>query len=122
MPAAKSNVEPAPSRIEPRLFLVPSMGQLSREELENFLSSVRARRLEAAVIYQETRNAKLSRQAEIHRRKINSKADLLEKDLARLDTLVEKIEKRLEEIQIMEHNLEQTEDMIVVIDKSADEE
>lgn len=120
-PAPKALTPPLrKTKSEPQLIEVPRLERLTRTEIENRLTIVRAKRLTATVVYHEGRNTKLKHEAAVLDRRIDQQLDLLERELDRLDQLASKIEKRADQIEVMRHNATLANDMIVILDKTED--
>jgi DNA repair ATPase RecN len=88
-----------------KLILQPSIKEATREELEEHLDQIRARRLVAAVEYYNNRNEKLANKNSVLGRKIAQNMDRLEKEMETLDRALVKVEERLEAIDILRQEM-----------------
>lgn len=87
------------------LVLQPLFTEQSREELENFLATVRARRLSVAVEFYETKNQKIEHLSDQMQRRMRGLIDSLNRDLDRLDQLILKCEDRSQKLIGMQQEL-----------------
>lgn len=81
---------------------VKTIHELTREELEDFIATVQARRLAAAVVFFETKTEKLEKLNHKQRDRIMKQRDLLGKNLASLERLIETVEFRVQQIHELE--------------------
>lgn len=104
------------------LSLQPTMHDLNRAEIEAHLDNVRARRMYAVMTFHEGANLKLDKQSAKVRERIEKQYALLQKEILRLDTADDAIQKRLKGIETLNHELGLIEDMKVVTEKDRIEE
>lgn len=96
------------------LVLQPWLGEMTRAQIEAHLQAVRARRMVAAMEYQQAQNAKLAHEQDKVQRKIKGQVTMLEKEILRLDRALDAVEKRLVSLATLDqeyglmtdHNLE----------------
>lgn len=99
-----------------KLTLQPTIADYSREEYENRLEGIRARRMVAAVAFYEGKNAKLQHASGIMKVKLEKQLDGLEKDLLQLDKLIERAEGRIARIEGYENDMGLMEAAMVAVD------
>lgn len=89
------------------LILANSFDEHSRAEIEAHLEEVRARRLVAAVEYQEGMKNKFLQEADKIRRRMQAEYKMLGKELARLEKAEDVVNKRLSRLNMLlsEHGL-----------------
>lgn len=102
MPKAKTLTQ---TEAEPELVLQPAIDRMSREEVEAHLEEVRARRMTAAIEYQIGTNAKIDRANTVLGRRMEQQYQMLEKEILKLDSLDEKIQKRLNTIESLNQEM-----------------
>lgn len=109
---------------EPKLFKVPSIREMDREELEAILDGIRLRRMSAATEWVRGKNAKYGREISKLEDRIRRQYDMLEKELANLDKAIEKCEKRVVEIETLKQSQGLISDQLVTIgaDDAEDED
>jgi hypothetical protein len=83
------------------LILQPSFTDMTREQIEEHLSLVRARRMQAAMEYHAGQNVKLQKENKLLLGKIATQYGLLARDISRLDDLDNKIQERLNKISAL---------------------
>lgn len=106
----------------PALVLYPSIDALTREQLEQHLETVRAKRMVAAIEYTQGQNAKLERAATVIERRLRAQYDMLAKEIGAVDKACEKMDKRLNTIEALKSELGLARDMIVIMDKDQNDE
>ena len=92
------------------LELVKSAREMSRADFENLVAVVQAKRMTAAVHYHAGVSAKLDHLATVARRKVESKRDILGKAIENLDKALEKVERYVDDLQILMHEYDLAED------------
>jgi hypothetical protein len=107
----------------PALVLQPSYDDKTRAEIEAHLDAVRARRMVAAIEYQQGVNLKLEHESEVSQRRVASKYAQLGRTLDTLDKSLERIEKLLVELETLHQELGLTEAMLTLslVDTPEDE-
>ena len=92
----------------PKLVLMPTLDDLSRDEVEAYIETVRAKRMVATLEFFQTKNRKVElRQSKIGQR-IQGKLDMLEKEIDRLEVAENKVSTRLAEIEQLKHEFDAT--------------
>jgi hypothetical protein len=92
----------------PKLVLMPTLDNLSRDEVEAYIETVRAKRMVATLEFFQTKNRKVElRQSKIGQR-IQGKLDMLEKEIDRLEVAENKVSTRLAEIEQLKHEFDAT--------------
>jgi hypothetical protein len=92
----------------PKLVLMPTLDNLSRDEVEAYIETVRAKRMVATLEFFQTKNRKVElRQSKIGQR-IQGKLDMLEKEIDRLEAAENKVSTRLAEIEQLKHEFDAT--------------
>lgn len=88
------------------LDLQPSYSTMTREQIEEHLTQVRLRRLQASIVFHEGQNVKFGRQLTVLDRRIQQQYEMLGKEIARLDQLDEKIMDRLVKLESLQQEAE----------------
>ena len=88
------------------LALQPSYNTMTREQIEEHLTQVRLRRLQASIVFHEGQNVKFGRQLTVLQRRIQQQYELLRKEISRLDALDEKIGDRLQKMEMLSQEAE----------------
>jgi hypothetical protein len=96
----------------PELILQPSFDSKSRAEIEAHLEQVRARRMIAAMAYQEAKRLKMDHEAEQMKRRLEAKTARLNKGLEVLDKALARVEAAMVDIETLYQELGLTEDML----------
>jgi len=92
----------------PKLVLMPTLDDLSRDEVEAYIETVRAKRMVATLEFFQTKNRKVElRQSKIGQR-IQGKLDMLEKEIDKLEAAENKVSTRLAEIEQLKHEFDAT--------------
>jgi hypothetical protein len=92
----------------PKLVLMPTLDNLSRDEVEAYIETVRAKRMVATLEFFQTKNRKVElKQSKIGQR-IQGKLDMLEKEIDRLEAAENKVSTRLAEIEQLKHEFDAT--------------
>jgi hypothetical protein len=92
----------------PKLVLMPTLDNLSRDEVEAYIETVRAKRMVATLEFFQTKNRKVElKQSKIGQR-IQGKLDMLEKEIDRLEAAENKVSARLAEIEQLKHEFDTT--------------
>jgi hypothetical protein len=87
---------------------MPTLDNLSRDEVEAYIETVRAKRMVATLEFFQTKNRKVElRQSKIGQR-IQGKLDMLEKEIDRLEAAENKVSTRLAEIEQLKHEFDAT--------------
>lgn len=102
------------------LILQPKFSDLSREEIESHIEQVRARRMAAVVQYHAGVNAKLEFTSVKIQAKIAREYHLLSQDIEKADKLDEKIEQRLQTLEMHMQELGQTHDALIPMEDEDD--
>lgn len=87
------------------LVLIPTIDELDIPALEKHLEQVRNKRIITAIQYQQTRNLKLSSEANKLEGQLKKQVDLLGKDLLKLDAQLEKCKERLAKVNMLKNEL-----------------
>lgn len=103
------------------LVLVPTLFEQRREQIEAWLVEVRAKRMVAAVLYNETQNAKLDRLDTNLKRRIESKLDLLDRAMHAADKTIDRVQKYMDELEMLTTELNLNRDLIKVLNKETNE-
>lgn len=90
---------------EPQLTLVKSLKDLTRDELENILETIRFRRMSAATAFIKGKNQKLAKDVDKIQQRVDRQYAMLEKELRSVDRAIEKFEKRLVEIETLKQSM-----------------
>lgn len=98
----------------PELVLQPAFDDKTREEIEAHLELVRARRMVAALAYEEARRLKLDHETEQMKRRLENKVKRLEGALNRLDKALEAVEKYVVEVETFYQEIGLSEAMLAV--------
>ena len=105
------------------LQLHPELADLSPETIKQHLELVRVRRMTAAVTYFSGANARYEKRLGQLGRQLDRHYDLLGRDLAKLDLLIDKVENRANTIEMIRQDEGLTQDMVVAIpDDDVDKE
>lgn len=102
------------------LILKPSIHEFNREQLEQYLETVRAKRMSAAIEYFANKNAKISHEADKVQRKFLGQVEMLAKEIEGLERAELKVEARLQNIEMLKQELGLLTEKIV--DPNPDEE
>jgi hypothetical protein len=95
-----------------QLVLQPSFDDKSRAEIEAHLEQVRARRMVAAIAYEEAKRLKMDHEAEQMKRRLAVKVSRLEKALETVDKGMARAEALMVEIETFYQELGLTEAML----------
>lgn len=106
---------------EPTLILVRSIHELTREELENILETLRFRRMQAATALIQGKNAKLAFQAGKYEERIRRHYDMLAKEITSVDRALDKVDKRIVEIETLKQSIGVLTDQMVTLGADDDE-
>lgn len=99
-----------------KLVLRPTMGDLNRADVEQYITTVRAKRMAATVEYFATKNRKLElRQGAVGDR-INKKIEMLHKALIALERAEGRVDDYLAEIQELQNEHGQLGDNMTEVD------
>lgn len=98
------------------LVLQPKFSELSRDEIEAHIIQVRARRLSAVVMYHAGVNAKLSHMSAQIQARIAREYYLLGKDIEKADKLDEKIDARMQTLEMHMQELQQAHERMVLME------
>lgn len=104
------------------LILQPSIDSLDRAELEAHIADKRARRMVAAIEYNQGVNAKLSHQQDKIGRKLKAQYEMLLKEMEQFDKAADKVDKRLVTIDSLKSEIGLVTSMIVIANKDATDE
>jgi uncharacterized small protein (DUF1192 family) len=104
------------------LILQPTFNELTRQEVEAHLQTVRARRMIAAMELVDKSNARLGRVSEVLSRRIDQQRGMLEKEIGRLDAALQKVENRLAALTELFGEQGQVIDQIKVVGSDSGEE
>jgi uncharacterized membrane protein YdfJ with MMPL/SSD domain len=96
------------------LILAPSYDDHTREQIENHLSAVRARRMVAAIEHHKGITEKLTYESDKIQARIAKQYEMLGKELGRLEELENKVQERLVTIEALRQELGLTVDMIEI--------
>lgn len=102
------------------LILQPKFSEKSRDEIEAHIEQVRARRMSAVVQYHAGVNAKLMHVAASIQHRIAREYYLLSKDIAKMDALDEKLQLRLQTLEMHMQELGQAQDGMVQLEETED--
>lgn len=102
------------------LILQPAFSEKSREEIEQHIIQVRARRLSAIVQYHAGVNAKLRHASAQLQQRIAREYFLLGKEIEKADKLDEKIDKRLQTLEMYMQELSQTHERMMPVEDEDD--
>jgi len=92
----------------PKLVLMPTLDNLSRDEVEAYIETVRAKRMVATLEFFQTKNRKVElKQSKIGQR-IQGKLDMLEREIDKLEAAENKVSTRLAEIEQLKHEFDAT--------------
>jgi hypothetical protein len=103
------------------LILQPKFSDKTRDEIEQHLSVVRARRMQAVAVFYAGKNAKVMHATAKFMDRINREYTMLAKDLARYDKLDEAVEKRLATLEQLSHELQSAQDQYVELPDGDDD-
>jgi primosomal protein N'' len=92
------------------LVLQPTLADMTTEELEQRLESVRARRVVAAMEYLAGQNLKLEVEKDKAHRKLKAHYEMLEKELERCDRAIFALENRIAAIEMLRQEVGLMED------------
>lgn len=84
---------------------MPALPDMTRQEIEDHLEAVRARRLVATITYYDGVNAKLEKEHAKHSTRRDKQYEMLRKELEAVDKAIAKVESRVEVIDVLESNL-----------------
>lgn len=93
------------------LVLQTSWSELSRKQIEDHLDGVRSRRMVAAIEYNTGQQLKMERQAESVKRRVEQQYDMLQKEILRLDSLIERIEERMVKLNGLQQEFDLLEEL-----------
>lgn len=94
------------------LVLSPSFDDHTREQIEEHLNQVRARRMVGAMEYHQGKTAKLSHESDKIQARIARQYELLLKELVALEKAEDKLEDRLAGLEHLKNELGLTTDLI----------
>lgn len=103
------------------LVIQPDIHSVTREEFEAHLEQVRVRRMVAALALLATQEEKLDHLSDKLRRQIMGQNEMLEKEILRLDVALEKVEARLEKIEMLKSDAAQVAEQYEFEDDEEDE-
>jgi hypothetical protein len=87
---------------------MPTLDNLSRDEVEAYIETVRAKRMVATLEFFQTKNRKVElKQSKIGQR-IQGKLDMLEREIDKLEAAENKVSTRLAEIEQLKHEFDAT--------------
>lgn len=92
------------------LVLQPTLSEMTEEELEQRIESVRARRIVAVMEYIEGQQLKHEEELDKAERKMVAHYEMLGKELERLDRAIETCERRVQQITILKNEVGVIED------------
>jgi len=98
-----------------KLVLRPTLGDLDRSEVEQYITIVRAKRMAATVEYFATKNRKLELKQGAVWDRVNKKLEMLHKEIAGLERAEQKVDDRLAEIQELMNEHEQLGDSVTEV-------
>jgi exonuclease VII small subunit len=98
----------------PSLVLQPAFDGKTRAEIEAHLEGVRARRMVAAIAYEEARRLKMDHEVEQMKRKLEVRVQRLEKGLETLDKALARVEDLMVEIETFYQEIGLSEDMLIM--------
>lgn len=87
------------------LVLAPSYDDHTREQIENHLEAVRARRMVAAIEYHQGEQMKLTHESDKIQNKIAKQYEMLGKEIARLESAEQKVLDRLTTLETLRQEL-----------------
>lgn len=85
------------------LVLKPHIKEMSRSEIEQFISIVQARRLAAAVTYHQTRLEKYRKLSQKQKERLEKRRQMLGKALDACEKAIDTVELRLQQVEEAEH-------------------
>lgn len=94
------------------LVLAPSYDDHTREQIENHLSAVRARRMVAAIEHHKGVTEKLTHESDKIQARIAREYEMLGKELGKLEAAELKVEERLVKLEALRQEYGLTVDMI----------
>lgn len=95
------------------LVLQPSLDEHSRQEIEDHVAAVQARRMVAAIEYHKGITDKIDAESDKIFRKLKQQYEMLGKELERLDKADEAIQKRMQAIAILQQEAGVLSDMLM---------
>lgn len=98
-----------------KLVLLPTLGDLDRAEVEQYIGVIRAKRMAATVEYFATKNRKLELKQGAIGERINKQLEMLHKELAALERGEQKVSDRLATIQELMNEHEQLGDSVTEV-------
>lgn len=93
------------------LVLAPSFDDHTREQIEQHIREVQARRMVAAIEYHSGKDSKLKGESQKLQNRIDFKYEMLRKELAAFDKAHEKLENRLAELEHLKNELGLVDDL-----------
>lgn len=103
------------------LVLQPQFSDLARDEIEAHIEQVRARRMSAVVQYHAGVNAKLKHASAQLQQRIAREYHMVGKDIEKADKLDEKIQVRMQNLEILMSELESNHDRMIPMEGDNDE-
>lgn len=94
------------------LKLQPTFSDSQRQEIEQHLEQVRARRMQASIEYHGQQNLRLQRESEVIQRRIAQQYEMLGRELIRMEELDDKIQARLNKLTIMLQEVQTIDDLV----------
>lgn len=98
------------------LTLVPTFNEMTRQEIEERLSVIRVKRMAVAIQFQQGLQQKLHGEYNKTATKLIAATNRLEKNLQKLDDLLEKCKDDLARCSTLHHQMTQTVDLIEIRD------
>lgn len=99
----------------PELVLKPSIHDFDRGQVEEFLETIRVKRMSAAIEYHANKNAKLAHEQDKIQKKFQHQLVMLEKELERLEAADDKVQQRLINIDMLKQEMGLLTDSLVDI-------
>lgn len=88
-----------------KLVLQPTIEEMTTEELERRIESVRARRIVCALEYVASEQMKLEVEADKAQRKLKAHYEMLAKELDRCERAIEACERRVEAVEMLRQEI-----------------
>ena len=104
------------------LVLQPSIHDYSREQIEEFIDTVRAKRMTAAIQYHADAAAKIGHESEKIQRRYTAKIEKLAKAINACEAAEAKIEDCLAELDVLKQELGLLTDSVVITHDDPNEE
>jgi len=98
------------------LVLAPSYDDNTREQIENHIEAVRARRMVAAIEHHQGVQLKLTHESDKIQARIAKQYDMLGKELGRLEQAEQKVLDRLTQLETLKQELGLITDMVELHD------